>query len=78
MVVLVALATAVLASRITTLVVEVDPDAQLPQEHPYIAALGRLNELDFSQVNPFDAQAQVGKTAFLDPMRGRCLFGSIN
>lgn len=44
-VVLVALATAVLASRITTLVVEVDPDAQLPQEHPYIAALGRLNEL---------------------------------
>ncbi len=35
-------------------------------------ALGRQNELDFNQVNPFDTQAQVGKAAFLDPMRGRC------
>jgi uncharacterized protein len=43
--VLVALATTFLASRIATLVVDVDPDAQLPQDHPYIAALGRLNEI---------------------------------
>jgi hypothetical protein len=35
-------------------------------------ALGRQNELDFTQVNPFDAQAQVGRAAFVDPMRGRC------
>lgn len=34
--------------------------------------LGRLNELDFSSVNLFDAQAQEGKAAYLDPMRGRC------
>ena len=35
-------------------------------------ALGRRNELNFSQVNVFDSMAQVGKAAFLDPMRGRC------
>jgi hypothetical protein len=35
-------------------------------------ALGRLNELNFSQVNVFDAEAQAGKAAYLDPTRGRC------
>ena len=34
--------------------------------------LGRLNELDLTQVNLFDAQAQEGRVAYLDPMRGRC------
>jgi hypothetical protein len=34
--------------------------------------LGRRNELDLTQVNLFDAQAQEGRLAFLDPMRGRC------
>ena len=34
--------------------------------------LGRLNELDLAQVNLFDAQAQEGKAAYLDPLRGRC------
>jgi hypothetical protein len=34
--------------------------------------LGRLNELDLGQVNLFDALAQEGKAAYLDPMRGRC------
>jgi hypothetical protein len=34
--------------------------------------LGRLNELEFSQVNLFDPLAQEGKAAYLDPMRGRC------
>lgn len=34
--------------------------------------LGRLNELDLTQVNLFDAQAQEGQAAYLDPMRGRC------
>jgi hypothetical protein len=34
--------------------------------------LGRLNELNFGSVNLFDAQAQEGKAAYLDPMRGRC------
>ena len=35
-------------------------------------ALGRLNELNFSQVNVFDALASAGRTAYLDPTRGRC------
>lgn len=35
-------------------------------------ALGRLNDLNLDQVNLFDAQAQVGRVAYLDPMRGRC------
>jgi cytochrome c peroxidase len=35
-------------------------------------ALGRTNELDLSQVNLFDAEANVGRQAFLDPQRGRC------
>jgi hypothetical protein len=35
-------------------------------------ALGRLNELDLNQVNLFDADANEGRRAFLDPMRGRC------
>jgi len=34
--------------------------------------IGRKNELDLTQVNLFDAQAQEGRRAFLDPMRGRC------
>jgi hypothetical protein len=35
-------------------------------------SLGRLNELNLSQVNLFDAVAQDGKLAFIDPARGRC------
>src|SRR4029077_3387612 len=35
-------------------------------------ALGRTNELDLSQVNLFDAEANVGRHAVLDPPRGRC------
>jgi hypothetical protein len=35
-------------------------------------ALGRMNELDFSQVNMFDAQAQAGRLSYLDPLRARC------
>ena len=35
-------------------------------------ALGRLNELDLNQVNIFDADANEGRRAFLDPFRGRC------
>jgi len=35
-------------------------------------ALGRTNELDFSQVNVFDAQAQAGRLSYLDPLRARC------
>jgi len=36
-------ATLLLSSKITTLKVEVDPDSQLPQSHPYIQALNRLH-----------------------------------
>src|SRR6516225_8878548 len=34
-----------LLSRVATLKVEVDPDSQLPQAHPYIRALARLHEV---------------------------------
>jgi hypothetical protein len=35
-------------------------------------ALGRLNDLDLSQVNIFDPVANAGRQAFMDPQRGRC------
>lgn len=35
-------------------------------------SLGRTNELDLTQVNLFDADANEGRRAFLDPQRGRC------
>jgi hypothetical protein len=35
-------------------------------------SLGRSNELDLQQVNLFDAEANEGRLAFLDPERGRC------
>ena len=35
-------------------------------------SLGRLNELDLTQANLFDAEANTGRQAFLDPQRGRC------
>jgi hypothetical protein len=35
-------------------------------------SLGRDNELDLAQVNLFDADANEGKRAFIDPNRGRC------
>ncbi len=34
--------------------------------------LGRLNEIDINQVNMFDAAANEGRRAFIDPARGRC------
>jgi len=34
--------------------------------------LGRQNELDINQVNMFDAAANEGRRAFIDPARGRC------
>ena len=45
-------------------------ELQLVQQ--FQLALGRLNELNFSQVNVFDAEAMAGKAAYLDPLRGRC------
>jgi hypothetical protein len=35
-------------------------------------ALGRLSDIDLSQVNIFDAEANEGQQAFIDPFRGRC------
>lgn len=35
-------------------------------------SLGRTNELDLTQVNLFDSDANEGRRAFLDPQRGRC------
>jgi hypothetical protein len=34
--------------------------------------LGRLNEINIQQVNMFDASANEGRRAFIDPARGRC------
>ncbi|WP_437672852.1 hypothetical protein [Sorangium sp. So ce131] len=35
-------------------------------------SLGRLNELDLANVRLFDAEAEDGRQAFMDPNRGRC------
>ena len=34
--------------------------------------LGRLNEINIQQVNMFDAGANEGRLAYIDPARGRC------
>src|SRR5438132_3468789 len=39
------LITLALFARVTALKVEVDPDSQLPQAHPYIQTLNRLHEV---------------------------------
>jgi hypothetical protein len=41
-------------------------------------SLGRTNELDLTQVNVFDADANEGRRAFLDPQRGRCNVCHVN
>jgi hypothetical protein len=41
-------------------------------------ALGRLNDLDLTQVNVFDPVANEGKAAFMDPQRGRCNVCHVN
>jgi cytochrome c peroxidase len=47
-----------------------------PQEldltNTFQLALGRTNELNLAQVNLADAEANIGRAAFLDPQRGRC------
>jgi len=37
-------------------------------------SLGRLNEIDLKQVRLTDADAEIGRQAYLDPARGRCNF----
>ena len=53
-----------------------------PQEldvvRAFQVALGRLNEPNLAQVNLADAQAQAGKLAYLDPLRGRCQVCHLN
>jgi cytochrome c peroxidase len=46
--------------------------AEKDQVLAFQLALGRTNELDLNQVTLTDAGAAVGKTAFLDPLQGRC------
>jgi hypothetical protein len=49
------------------------PTAQeLDLTNTFQMSLGRLNELDLTQVNLFDAESNQGRQAFLDPQRGRC------
>lgn len=47
-----------------------------PEEEDVVLAfqlsLGRLNELDLASVRLFDAEAEDGRLAFMDPERGRC------
>jgi hypothetical protein len=40
--------------------------------------LGRLNEIDLTQVRLADAEAEEGRKAYLDPARGRCNFCHLN
>lgn len=61
-----------------TLAREPGVDFRLPTEleldlvEEFQLALGRLNELDLTQVNIFDPVANEGRLAFMDPQRGRC------
>jgi hypothetical protein len=45
---------------------------ELDLTNTFQRSLGRLNELDLTQVNLSDAEANTGRQAFLDPLRGRC------
>lgn len=47
-------------------------DQELDLTLAFQLSLGRTNELDLTQVNLFDADANEGRRAFLDPQRGRC------
>jgi len=47
-------------------------DFELDKTLKFQRSLGRLNEVDFNQVNVFDSGAQEGRRAFIDPMRARC------
>ena len=47
-------------------------DQELDLVLAFQASLGRSNELDLDQVNLFDAGANEGRRAFIDPQRGRC------
>src|SRR4029077_10659962 len=46
-------------------------DQELDLTATFQLALGRLNELNLQQVNIFDAEADRGRQAFMDPARGR-------
>ena len=54
----------------------------VPKELDYTLAfqmnLGRLNELNLDQVRLFDADAELGRQAYIDPQRGRCNFCHFN
>jgi len=50
----------------------VPSDAERDQVLAFQLALGRTNELNLSQVTLSDAGAATGKTAFMDPLQGRC------
>jgi len=47
-------------------------DQELDLTLAFQLALGRLNDLDLTQVRMFDADAEFGRQVFLDPVRGRC------
>jgi hypothetical protein len=47
-------------------------DQELDLVLGFQVALGRLNDLDLTQVRMFDSDAEFGRQVFLDPVRGRC------
>ena len=47
-------------------------DQELDLTLAFQLALGRLNDLNLSQVRMFDADAEFGRQVFLDPVHGRC------
>jgi len=53
-------------------------DKELDYAAAFQMSLGRLNELNLEQVRMFDAQAEVGRQAYMDPARGRCNFCHVN
>jgi hypothetical protein len=53
-------------------------DQELDLTQDFQLALGRLNDLDLTQVNLFDSASNTGRLAFMDPMRGRCNFCHFN
>ena len=67
-----------------TLAREPGVDFRVPSEQEldlalaFQLSLGRLNEIDLTQVRLTDADAEEGRKAYLDPARGRCNFCHAN
>jgi len=59
-------------ARVADVDFRVPSPLELDLVNEFQLALGRLNDLDLTQVNIFDPAANQGRQAFMDPQRGRC------